>query len=67
LIVVVVVMIRVIGVTAMVVPVIGRRVPDGCTPDAADPPANDSAGDGAADRSSNRASFVGKGDLRRGE
>ena len=65
---VVMVVIGVISVAAMVVPVIGHGVSDCGSPDAANHRAhrtpNNSPGDSAADRSSNRAAFIGKSNLR---
>jgi hypothetical protein len=65
---IVVAVIGVISVAAMIAPVIGHRVsncraPDP-TDDRADRTADNSPGDGAPDTSSDRAAFVGKGNLR---
>jgi hypothetical protein len=65
---IVVVVIGVISVAAMIVPVIGHRISNCCAPnpthDRADRTANNSTGDGAPNPSSDRAAFVGKGNLR---
>ena len=65
---IVVVVIGVISVAAMIVPVIGHRISDCRAPnpthDRADRTANNSPGDSAPDPSSDRAAFVGKGNLR---
>ena len=65
---IVAVVIGVISVSAMIMPVIGYRVADCRAPDAtddrADRTANNSTGDGAPNTSSDRAAFVGKGNLR---
>jgi hypothetical protein len=65
---VVVVVIGVISVAAMIVPVIGHRISNCCAPnpthDRADRTANNSTGDGAPNPSCDRATFVGKGNLR---
>jgi hypothetical protein len=65
---IVVVVIGVISVAAMIAPVIGHgvsncRAPD-ATDDRADRTADNSPGDSAPDTSSDRAAFVGKGNLR---
>ncbi len=71
LIVVVVVVIRVIGISPMVAPVIGHRVSDCSASDAANDSANrtadDSAGHRPPDRAGDQTVFVGKGNLRRGD
>ncbi len=65
---IVVVVIGVISVAAMIVPVIGHRISNCCAPnpthDRADRTANNSTGDGAPNPSCDRATFVGKGNLR---
>ena len=65
---IVVVVIGVISIAAMIVPVIGHRISNCCAPnpthDRADRTANNSTGDGAPNPSSDRAAFVGKGNLR---
>jgi hypothetical protein len=65
---IVVVVIGVISVAAMIAPVIGHRISNCCAPnpthDRADRTANNSTGDGAPNPSSDRAAFVGKGNLR---
>jgi hypothetical protein len=65
---IVVAVIGVISVAAMIVPVIGHRISNCCAPnpthDRADRTANNSTGDGAPNPSSDRAAFVGKGNLR---
>jgi hypothetical protein len=63
-----VVVIGVISVAAMIVPVIGHGISDCCTSNAtqdrADRTANNSPGNRTPDPSSDRAAFVGKGNLR---
>jgi hypothetical protein len=65
---IVVVVIGVISVAAMIVPVIGHGISNCCAPNPthnrADRTANNSTGDGAPNPSSDRAAFVGKGNLR---
>jgi hypothetical protein len=65
---IVVVVIGVISVAAMIVPAIGHRISNCCasnpTHDRADWTANNGTGDGAPNPSSDRAAFVGKGNLR---
>jgi hypothetical protein len=65
---IVVVVIGVISIAAMIVPVIGHRISNCCAPnpthDRAVRTANNSTGDGAPNPSSDRAAFVGKGNLR---
>jgi len=61
-------MIGVVGVAAVVMPVIGHRVSDCRAPDAAhnraDRTADNSPGNRASDRASDQTVFVGKGNLR---
>jgi hypothetical protein len=65
---IVVAVIGVISVAAMIAPVIGHRVSNCRAPDAtddrADRTADNSSSDSTPDTSSDRAAFVGKGNLR---
>jgi hypothetical protein len=65
---IVVLVIGVISVAATIVPVIGHGISDCCTPnptdDRTDGTANNSPANSARNPSSDRAAFVGKGNLR---